>query len=106
MSTLQTLISLVVLVYGLSVIVQTVLEGIKNFLDSKPSAQKIIQFFYKTKGGAMEKAINEFMGDHLPLEAVRTALETRGLGEPGQGELSVSPGCYSFHRSSVGWYRS
>ena len=53
MGTLQTLISLVVLIFVLSVIVQAVQDVLKSFLD--------------TKASTLEGIINQFMGKHLNL---------------------------------------
>jgi len=65
MSTFQTLISLVLLIYILSVIVQAIQEFIKTVSS--------------TKAAVMEKTIDKFMGDSLPLSEVKQALEGRGL---------------------------
>ena len=65
MGTLQTLISLVVLIFVLSVIVQAVQDVLKSFLD--------------TKASTLEGIINQFMGKHLNLSQVQDALKERGL---------------------------
>jgi hypothetical protein len=65
MSTLQTLMALVVLIFVLSVIVQAVQEFLKSLL--------------KTKADTMEKTIQQFMGAHLTLPQVEGALKERGL---------------------------
>ncbi len=65
MSTFQTLLALVVLIFVLSVIVQAVLEILKSLLN--------------TKAATMEKTIDDFMGNHLTLSQVKDALKTRGL---------------------------
>jgi len=65
MSTFQTLLALVVLIYVLCVIVQAVQEAFKQIFSSKAKT--------------MEKTITEFMGAHLTLNQVRGALQTRGL---------------------------
>jgi hypothetical protein len=66
MSTFQTLISIVLLIFILSVIVQAVNEFVKKVLD--------------TKAKEMKKTITAFMGNHLTLDQVNTALRIRGLG--------------------------
>jgi hypothetical protein len=65
MSTLQTLMALVVLIFVLSVIVQAVQEFLKSLL--------------KTKADTMKKTIQQFMGAHLTLPQVEGALKERGL---------------------------
>jgi len=65
MSTFQTLVSLVLLIFVLSVIVQAIQEFIKTLLD--------------TKAGVMEETVEKFMGDHLTLPQVRNALTLRGF---------------------------
>jgi len=65
MGTFQTLISLVILIFVLSVMVQAVQEVIKAAL--------------KTKAGVMRQTIDKFMGDHLSLAQVQNALSLRGL---------------------------
>lgn len=65
MSTFQTLLATVALIYVLCVIVQGVQEVIKSLLD--------------TKARTMAETINKFMGGHLTLAQVKDALETRGL---------------------------
>lgn len=65
MSTLQTLMALVVLIFVLSVIVQAVQELLKSLLNVKAST--------------MAKTIQTFMGNHLTLQQVQTALSVRGL---------------------------
>jgi hypothetical protein len=65
MSTLQTLLALVVLIFVLSVIVQAVQEVIKSLAN--------------TKANTMEQMIVRFMGDHLTLKQVKDALQERGL---------------------------
>jgi len=66
MSTLQTLLALVVLIYVLCVIVQFLQEGVKALLN--------------TKAKTMEKVIQKFMGeDLLKPNQVEAALKSRGL---------------------------
>lgn len=65
MSEFQTLLALVVLIFVLSVIVQAIQEVIKSFLD--------------TKAKTMKETIEKFMGAHLTLPQVESALRTRGL---------------------------
>jgi len=65
MTTIQTLLALVGLIYVLCVIVQAVQEVVKSALN--------------TKAKTMAHTINEFMGAHLPLDDVKKALTTRGL---------------------------
>ena len=65
MSTLQTLLALVGLIFVLSVIVQAVQEVFKAVL--------------KTKADTIEKTIIGFMGTHLRLDQVQKALQPRGL---------------------------
>jgi hypothetical protein len=65
MSTFQTMTSLVLLIFVLSVIVQTVQEFVKAVLN--------------TKAGAMAKTVEKFMGNALTSEQVNTALKDRGL---------------------------
>jgi lipopolysaccharide export LptBFGC system permease protein LptF len=65
MSTLQTLLALVVLIFVLSVIVQAVQDVLKSWLD--------------TKASTLEDIIRQFMGKHLDLSQVQDALQTRGL---------------------------
>jgi hypothetical protein len=65
MSTFQTTISIVLLVYILSVIVQAI--------------QEILKAVLRTKAGVMEQIIQRFMGDHLDLDQVKGALKVRGL---------------------------
>jgi hypothetical protein len=65
MSELQTLMALVVLIFVLAVIVQAIQEVVKSVLD--------------TKAETMGKMVVKFMGDHLTLDQVRGALNTRGL---------------------------
>ena len=65
MSTFQTLVSLVLLIFVLSVIVQAIQEFIKTLLG--------------TKAGVMEETVEKFMGDHLTLPQVRNALTLRGF---------------------------
>lgn len=65
MSTFQTLLSLALLIYVLSVVVQAVQEVIKAVLN--------------TKAAVMEQTIVKFMGDRLTLPQVRDALGIRGL---------------------------
>jgi len=65
MTTLQTLMALVVLIFVLSVIVQAVQEFLKSLLN--------------TKADTMEKTIMKFMGAHLKLPQVEGALKERGL---------------------------
>ncbi len=65
MNTFQTLISLVVLVFVLSVVVQAIQEVIKGILD--------------TKASVMKQTVEKFMGQRLTLEQVTHALAGRGL---------------------------
>jgi hypothetical protein len=65
MSTLQTLLALVGLIYVLCVIVQAVQEVLKSLLN--------------TKAKTMEQIIHQFMGSRLPLADVQKALADRGL---------------------------
>lgn len=65
MSTFQNLISLVLLVYVLSVIVQGIQEFIKKVLS--------------TKATVMEETVKKFMGESLSLPQVKGALARRGL---------------------------
>jgi len=68
MSTFQTLLALVVLIYVLCVIVQAVQEAFKSWTGAKAKT--------------MEEIIKEFMGKKLlTSEQVRTALQNRGLGD-------------------------
>src|SRR5580704_5202720 len=65
MSTFQTLLALVVLIFVLSVVVQAVQEVIKSLAN--------------TKANTMAQMLVKFMGDHLTLPQVQGALEKRGL---------------------------
>jgi hypothetical protein len=65
MGELQTLLALVVLIYVLCVIVQAVQEIIKSAL--------------QTKAKTMASIVTKFMGDHLDLGQVKSALQQRGL---------------------------
>ena len=65
MSTFQTLIALVAVIFALSVIVQAAQEFLKKLLG--------------TKADVMAKTIEKFMGDHLTLPQVTQALNVRGL---------------------------
>jgi hypothetical protein len=65
MGTFQTLLALVVLIFVLSVIVQSVQEVLKSLLDTKA----------KTKS----ETIDKFMGNFLTLPQVKGALDQRGL---------------------------
>jgi hypothetical protein len=65
MSTFQTLISLVLLIYVLSVVVQAIQEFVKSVLS--------------TKAAVMEETINKFMKDSVELPQVQDALKRRGL---------------------------
>jgi len=65
MSTFQTLLALVVLIFVLSVIVQAVQEVLKSLLN--------------TKAKTLEGTIQKFMGDNLKLPQVTGALQRRGL---------------------------
>lgn len=65
MSTFQTFVSLALLIYVLSIIVQAVQEVIKAALG--------------TKAVVMEQIVTRFMGNYLPLQQVRDALRVRGL---------------------------
>lgn len=66
MSTLQTLISIVLLIFVLSVIVQAVQELVKSALN--------------TKASVMSNTMTRFMGEHLHLAQLTGALRVRGLG--------------------------
>ena len=65
MGIFQSIVALIGLIFALSVIVQAVQELIKNLLG--------------TKADVMAKTIDKFMGNHLPLEDVKKALNVRGL---------------------------
>lgn len=65
MSTFQTLLAVVVLIFVLSVIVQAVQEVVKSLA--------------KTKAKTMAQTVEKFMGQHLTLQQVQGALQTRGL---------------------------
>lgn len=65
MGTFQTLISLVLLIYVLSVVVQAIQELIKKVLSAKATV--------------MEETVKKFMGDSLSLPQVQGALTRRGL---------------------------
>ena len=65
MSTFQTIVSVLLLVYVLSVVVQAIQEIVKAILG--------------TKAGVMARIIEQFMGQHLTLTQVSTVLEARGL---------------------------
>jgi len=65
MGTFQSLVSLVLLIFVLSVIVQAIQEFVKSALN--------------TKVGVMEDTVEKFMGSHLTLPQVRNALTLRGL---------------------------
>jgi len=65
MSTFQTLLAVVVLIFVLSVIVQAVQEVLKSLLD--------------TKAKTMAETIDKFMGNFLTLPQVKGALDRRGL---------------------------
>src|SRR5712692_3295871 len=65
MSTFQTMISLVLLIFVLSVMVQAIQEVLKAFLN--------------TKSAVLKQIVTEFMGQHLSLQQVETALAARGL---------------------------
>lgn len=65
MSLLQTLISLALLIYVLSVIVQGIQEVLKKVLNTKTTV--------------MAETVEKFMGDSLKLPAVQNALARRGL---------------------------
>jgi hypothetical protein len=65
MSTFQTLLALVILIFVLSVIVQALQEALKSLLN--------------TKAKTMAEMIEKFMGDHLTLPQVQEALQKRGL---------------------------
>jgi hypothetical protein len=65
MSTFQTLLALVVLIFVLSVIVQAV--------------QEVLKSLFNTKENTMAEMIEKFMGDHLTLPQVQGALQKRGL---------------------------
>lgn len=65
MNTFQTFLSLALLIYVLSVIVQAVQEVVKAALG--------------TKAAVMEQTVTRFMGNYLPLQQVRDALGVRGL---------------------------
>lgn len=65
MATLQTLIALVLLIFVLSVFVQAIQEVVKALLG--------------TKATVMEATMKQFMGSHLTLDQVTTALAQRGM---------------------------
>jgi hypothetical protein len=65
MNTLETMISIVLLIYVLSVIVQAIQEVVKAMLGTKAEVMKLI--------------IMQFMGEHLRLDQVMGALAARGL---------------------------
>ena len=65
MGTFQTLLSLVLLIFVLSVVVQAVQEFIKAALN--------------TKADVMSQMIEKFMGDRLTLAQVQEVLRVRGL---------------------------
>jgi hypothetical protein len=65
MATFQTLLSLVLLIFVLSVVVQALQEWIKAVLD--------------TKATVMAQTIEKFMGTHLTLAQVQEVLHVRGL---------------------------
>jgi len=65
MSTFHTLMAVVVLIFALSVMVQALQEVLKSVLNAKANT--------------MKATVNQFMGDHLPLPKVQSALQTRGL---------------------------
>lgn len=65
MSTLQTMLALVGLIYVLCVVVQALEELLKSLLE--------------TKANTMRQTIDKFMGDLLPREKVEEALKVRGL---------------------------
>jgi hypothetical protein len=65
MSTFQILLAMVILILALCVIVQAAQEMAKSVLN--------------TKADTMAKTIVSFMGNHLTLPQVQTALQTRGL---------------------------
>jgi DNA-binding MltR family transcriptional regulator len=65
MSTFQDLVSLVLLIFVLSVMVQAIQELLKSALG--------------TKAAVMKEVVNKFMGDHLPLSQIEAALKLRGL---------------------------
>ncbi len=65
MGTFQTLISLVLLIFVLSVVVQAIQEFVKSALN--------------TKAAVMAETLEQFMGSHLTLPQVRNALTIRGL---------------------------
>jgi hypothetical protein len=65
MGTFQTLLALVVLIFVLSVVVQSVQEVLKSLLG--------------TKAKTMAETIDKFMGNFLTLPQVKGALERRGL---------------------------
>src|SRR5260370_995691 len=65
MSTFQTMISLVLLIFVLSVMVQAIQEVLKAFLN--------------TKSAVLKQIVTEFMGQHLSLQQVEGALTARGL---------------------------
>ena len=65
MSTFQTMISLVLLIFVLSVMVQAIQEVLKAFLN--------------TKSAVLKQIVTDFMGQHLTLQQVEGALTARGL---------------------------
>ena len=68
MSTFQTLLSVVVLIFVVSVIVQAIQEVVKAALG--------------TKASVMEQTVTKFMGNHLTLPQLTNALQSRGLTLP------------------------
>ncbi len=65
MGAFQSLVSLVLLIFVLSVIVQALQEFIKSALN--------------TKASVMEETVEKFMGNHLTVPQVRSALTVRGF---------------------------
>jgi hypothetical protein len=65
MSTFQTLLAVVTLIFALCIVVQAVQELIKSALN--------------TKATTMEASLVTFMGNHLTLQQIKDALQTRGL---------------------------
>ena len=65
MNTFQTLLALVVLIFAMCVVVQ--------------AAQELLKSLLNTKADTMEQTVTQFMGSHLTLPQVQTALRARGL---------------------------
>jgi hypothetical protein len=65
MNAFQSMISMVLLIFVLSVVVQAIQEVLKELLN--------------TKANVMGQVMDQFMGQHLPLDQIKTALSRRGL---------------------------